>query len=208
MRTLVVLLVTAIVSSASALQVDGISVHGRSRVCSVSDIRDAIRAVHEKVLRVKVLSADWMHVYFKPIDLGWIAVRRDPYAKDRTDHTWPGWFCSGRGEDDPEVSQFMRIANELYVFPVMTPDEPRRDRKRMRLVESSARRGSSTYSPTIRTGIRGVIRCSAWNPNHETSASYSGAATVNSCYSSLNSFTSSAGLIQGTFNGAARKQYA
>ena len=81
-----------------------------------------------------------MHVYFKPIDLGWIVVRRDPYAKDRTDHTWPGWFCSGRGVDDPEVSQFMRIANELYVFPVMTPDEPRRDRKRMRLVESSARR--------------------------------------------------------------------
>ena len=70
---MLVLLATVTVANASSLQVDGIPVRGKSRDVSDSDVRNAIRAVHGKVSRVEVLNADRMCVYYKPIDLGWVA---------------------------------------------------------------------------------------------------------------------------------------
>lgn len=201
MRALLILLATAIVSSATALQVDGILVRGKIHAVSVADIREAIRAVQDKVSSVEVLNADRMHVYFKASDLGWIAVQRAQYAGLPIDRTHPKWWCAGRGIDDPQVFQFMRTANELYVFPVMTPDEPRRDRKRMRMLDSSARRmligiladhqnwyhgGYTLILTRPESGNIGVLLRSGQS---ELVLFFSG------------SFTSYSGRIEGAFNG-------
>ena len=199
MRAFLVLLVTAIGASASSLQVDGIPVRGPSRAVSDSDVRNAVRAVHGKVSRVEVLNADRMHVYFKPIDLGWIAVQREQNRP--SDPIWPGWVCNGFGVDDPKVSQFIRVADELYVFPVMTPDEPRRDRKRMRRLDSSARRKLADLLAGQESWYRGgykLIKVRA-EPRNIGVLFRRGRNELVLFFSS--SFTSSAGRIEGAFNG-------
>lgn len=201
MRALLVLLATAMVSSASALQVDGVPVRGKIYDVSVADIRDAIRAVQDKVSRVEVLNADRMHVYFKPSDLGWIEVQRDLYAKLRPDPTFPGWFCRGRGVDDPQVSQFMRTANELYVFPVMTPDEPRRDRKRMRLLDSSARRRLVALLVDHQNWYQGGYTMVLTEPEPRNIGILLRGGQSELVLFFSGSFTSFSGRIQGAFNG-------
>jgi hypothetical protein len=198
MRTLLVLLATVIVSSASALQVDGVPVRGRIYAVSLADIRDAIRAVHDKVSRVEVLNADRMHVYFKPSDLGWIAVRR---AHSKPPDPFPKWSCYGRGVDDPEVFQFMRTAKELYVFPVMTPDEPRRDSRQMRPLDSSARRRLVDILAHHQNWYQGWYKLIlvAPEPRNIGILLRNGQSELVLFFSG--SFTSSSGRIQGAFNG-------
>jgi hypothetical protein len=201
MRALLMLLATAIVSSASSPQIDGVPVRGRIQDVSVADIREAIRAVQEKVSRVEVLNADRMHVYFKASDLGWIAVKRAEFAGLPIDRTHPEWWSDGRGIDDPEVSQFMRTANELYVFPVMTPGEPRRDRKRMRLLDSSARSRLVSLLADHRNWYQGgytLVLVKA-EPRNIGILLRSGQSELVLFFSG--SFTSSAGHIEGAFNG-------
>jgi len=190
----------AIVSSASALQVDGIPVRGKIHAVSVADIRDAIRAVQDKVSSVEVLNGDQMHVYFNPIDLGWIAVRR-VHSKAPSDSTWPGWFRSGRGIDEPKVSQFMRTANELFVFPVMTPGEPQRDRKRMRLLDSSARRKLVDILAPHQNWYQYWYKLILTGPEPRNIGVLlrNGQSELVLFFSV--SFTSSSGRIRGTFNG-------
>jgi hypothetical protein len=201
MRALIVLLTTAIVSSASALQVDGIPVRGKIYAVSEADIRDAIRAVQEKVSSIEVLNTDWMHVYFNPSDLGWIAVQRDQFRKLRPDPMFPGWFCSGRGIDDPKVSQFLRTANELYVFPVMTPGEPRRDRKRMRPLDSSARRRLVALLADHQSWYQGGYHLILTEPEQRNIGVLLRKGQSELVLFFSVSFTSYSGRVQGTFNG-------
>src|ERR1043166_6110276 len=121
MRVVVGLLVFLIVSSASGLQVDGVPVLGNTRSVSEADIRDAMKAVQGDASKVMVLNADRMHVFCKPADLGWMTVERVRSAHPPNDTTSPRWWTEGRRLDDAQVSEFMRRANELYVFPVLDP---------------------------------------------------------------------------------------
>lgn len=199
MRATLVLLTAVIASTASALQVDGIPVRGKIHAVSVADVREAMRAVQEKVSSVEVLNADWMHVFFKASDLGWIAVRRD--NNPSSDPTWPGWLCWGRGVEDPEVFQFLRTANELYVFPVMTPDEPRRDRKRMRLLDSSARRGLVGILGGQTNWYHGGYTMVLARPETRNIGVLLRKGQSELVLFFAGSFTSSSGRIQGAFNG-------
>jgi hypothetical protein len=201
MRALLILLATAIVSSASSLQVDGVPVRGKIYAVSVADIRDAIRAVQDKVARVEVLNADRMRVYFKASDLGWIAVQRAQFAGSPIDRTHPKWWCSGRGIEDPEVFQFMRTANELYVFPVMTPDEPRRDRKRMRLLDSSARRRLVGILADQKSWYHGGSTLVLTRPEPRNIGVLFRKGQSELVLFCSGSFTSSSGRIEGSFNG-------
>jgi hypothetical protein len=200
MRALLVLLATAIASSASALQIDGIPVRGKIYTVSEADMRDAIRAVQDKVSSVEVLSADRMHVYLKPSDLGWIDVQRAP-AGSRMDRTQPQWSCYGRGVGDPEVFQFMRAVNEVYVFPVMTPREPRRDRKHMRLLDSPARRRLVGILADQKGWYHGAytLILTRSEPRNVGVLFRKGQSELVLFFST--SFTSYSGLIQGSFNG-------
>ena len=199
MRALLVLLAAAIVSSASALEVDGIPVRGKIHAVSVADIRDAVRAVHRNVSHIEVLNTDRMRVYFKPIDLGWIAVQR--LSEPPSDPIWPGWYCSGRGIDDPNVLQFMRTASELYVFPVMTPDEPRRDRTRMRLLDSSARQRLVALLANHQNWYQYWYKLILTKPEpRNIGVLFRGGPGELVLFFSC-SFTSSSGRIQGAFNG-------
>jgi hypothetical protein len=201
MSALLILLATAIVSSASSLQVDGVPVRGKIHAVSVADIRGAIRAVQNKVARVEVLSADRMHVYFKASDLGWIAVQRAQFARSPIDRTRPEWWCQGAGVEDSKVFQFMRTANDLYVFPVMPPGEPRRDRKRMRPLDSSARRSLVDILGNHQNWYHGGYTMVLTKPEPRNIGVLfrSGQSELVLFFSS--SFTSSLGRIQGAFNG-------
>ena len=201
MRLFLVLLALPIVSSASPRRVDGIPVRGNVASVSVTDIRDAIRAVKDGVSSVTVLNADRMRVYFKLTDLGWIGVRRDPFAKQRTDHTWPGWLCDGRGIDDPEVAQFMRTADVLYVFPVLTPRKPRRDDKHLRRLDDPARRRLVRLLTDHRSWYQGGYTMIIVEPEPKNVGILFRRGRTALVLFFSRSFTSSAGLIQGAFNG-------
>ncbi len=197
MRLLLVLLALPIVCRAAPARVDGIPVSGRRGDVSVSDIRDAIRAVHDKVSRVEVLNPKRMHVYLNPRDLGWIAVRPDPFPKAG----WPRWSCDGRGVDDPEVSQFIRSTDELYVFPVLTPDNPRRDNKHLRRLDEQARRVVVRLLSDHRSWYQGGYTLISTRPEPRNVGVLfrSGPGELVLFFSS--SFTSYSGRIQGSFNG-------
>ena len=197
MRALVVALALPVVCSASPARVDGIPVSGRRGDVSASDIRDAIRAVHGKVSRVEVLDPKRMHVYFKPGDLGWIAVRPDAYPKPG----WPRWLCDGRGVDDPEVSRFMRSADELYVFPVLTPDKAQRDDKHLRQLDDNARRRLVRLLADHRSWYQGGYTMISTEPEpRNIGVLFRGGGSELVLFFS-GSFTSSAGLLEGAFNG-------
>jgi len=197
MRALLILLATAIVSSASSLQVDGVPVRGRIHDVSVADIREAIGAVQDKVVRVEVLNADRMHVYFRVSDLGWIAVKRGQFAIDRTQ---PKWSCEVRGVDDPEVSQFMRTASELYVFPVLTPDEPHRDNKHLRPLDNEARRILVRLLAEHRNWYHGAYTLISGREPRNIGVLFRRDRSELVLFFSR-SFTSSTGLILGNFKG-------
>ena len=201
MRLFLVLLALPIVCSASPRRVDGIPVRGNVSSVSVADIRDAIRAVKDPVSSVTVLNTDRMRVYFKPTNLGWIGVRRDPDAKRRPDRRFPGWWCDGRGVDDPEVAQFMRSADELYVFPVPTPDHPRRDAKHLRQLDEPARRRLVRLLTDQRNWYHGgyTMILAEPEPRNIGVLFRSGRSELVLFFSG--SFTSSAGRVEGSFNG-------
>ena len=50
------------------------------------------------------------------------------------------WECRCKGADDPDVLTVIRGADQAFVFPVSTPDKPRRDKARQRLLDPAARR--------------------------------------------------------------------
>jgi hypothetical protein len=166
---------------------------------SVSDIRDAIRAVHGKVSRIEVLNVKRMHVYLRPRDLGWIAVRPDPYPS--SDPIWPRWLCDGRGVDDPEISQFIRSADELYVFPVLTPDEPYRDDKHLRRIDEQARRVVVRFLSDHRSWYQGGYTLVIPKPEPRNIGLLFRRGRAELVLFFSHSFTSSAGLIHGAFNG-------
>ena len=170
---------------------------GRRGDVSGSDVHDAIRAVHGEVSRVEVLSAKRMRVYFKPRDLGWIAVRPDAYPTPG----WPRWLCDGRGIDDPEISPFIRSADELYVFPVLTPDEPRRDKKRLRRLDDQARRALASLLSDHRSWYQGGYTMISARPEPRNIGVLFRRGSNELVLFFSSSFTSSAGLIKGAFNG-------
>jgi hypothetical protein len=201
MRLFLVLLAVPVVSSASPRRVDGIPVRGNTRSVTAADIRDAIRAVQDPVSSITVLNADRMRVYFKLTDLGWIGVRRDQFAKQRTDHTWPGWLCDGRGVDDPEVSQFMRSADELYVFPLLTPLKPHRDNTHLRRLDDEARRRLVRLLTDHRNYYQGGYTMIIVEPEPRNIGVLFRRGRSELVLFFSGSFTSSAGLIHGAFNG-------
>jgi hypothetical protein len=201
MRLFIVLLTLPIVCSASPRRVDGIPVRGNVTSVSATDVRDAVRAVKDPVSSVTALNADRMRVYFKLRDLGWIGVRRDPYAKHWTARGWPGWNCDGRGVDDPEVSQFIRGADELYVFPVLTPDKPHRDNKRLRRLDDQARPALASLLSDHRSWYQGGYTMISARPEPRNIGVLLRRDSSELVLFFSSSFTSSAGLIQGAFNG-------
>ena len=197
MRLLLVSLALPVVCSASSARVDGIPVSGKVSAVSASDIRDAVKAVKDPVSRVEVLNAHRMHVYFKLHDLGWIAVRPDPYPSPG----WPRWLCDGRGIDDPEISRFVRSADELYVFPVVTPLEPRRDDKHLRRVDDQARRRLVRLLTDHRSYYQGGYTMIIVEPEPRNIGVLFRRGRIELVLFFSGSFTSSAGLIHGAFNG-------
>jgi hypothetical protein len=138
MRALAVLITIAISATlrAESIHVDGVLVRGRVHDVSASDIRNAIDAVSSKVSQVVVLSADKLHVYLKPADLGWVAVRNYGVTRPKGSLKWGSdWLCV----DDPQVLQLIRTADEDYIFPVATPDNPHRASNHLRRLDDGAR---------------------------------------------------------------------
>jgi hypothetical protein len=138
-----------------------------------------------------------MRVFFKNADLGWMAVHRNSNAKDPTQ---PGWLLDGRNVEDPEVSQFVRNADELYVFPVPDPLEPRRDNKHLRRLDGEARRSLVrllTHPGNWYHGVGSLI--TGRLPRNIGVMFRSGGSQLVLFFSP--NWTSSAGWIQGTFNG-------
>jgi hypothetical protein len=201
MRALLVLLATAIASSASSLLVDGIPVGGNAHSVSVDDIRHAMKAVSDTVSRVTVLNADTMHVFLKPTDLGWVAVKRPHFTKPPTDPTYPRWWCDGRGVDDPEISQFMRTADELYAFPVVNPLKPHRDDKHLRPLDTQARRILVSLLTDHRNWYQGAYNLIIVEPVPRNIGLLFRRDRSELVLFFSHSFTSSSGLIHGAFNG-------
>jgi hypothetical protein len=200
MRALLVLLSTVIVSNGSSLQVDGIPVHGKVHAVSVADIRDAIEAVSD-ASKVTVLNADRMHVFLKPGDLGWIIVERLHFAKRPTGSMFPRWGCNGRGVDDPEISQLIRTADELYVFPVLNPLKPHRDDKHLRALDTEARRALVRLLADHRNWYQGGYHMIVAGPEPRNIGLLFRSARRELILFFSNSFTSYSGHVQGALNG-------
>src|SRR5579864_4162421 len=146
MRTFFILasiFVAAQAVASSPMQVDGVPVSGQTDVVSISDIRDAIAAFKESDSRapasLTIINKDEIHGYIPMHDLGWITVKRTIcHEPDGSQHAC--WYAFGQGLPDFSVTlRCIQAAQQVYVFPLRTPDQPRRDDAHMRLLDSGAR---------------------------------------------------------------------
>jgi hypothetical protein len=134
----------AVVSLAHAREVkrvDGVPVYGNLHDIQVVDLRNAIKLGEGRggVSKLEVLNHARIKVYLRPRDRGYIEAGRFAgveYDGSRS-HNWSfGPF----DVYDPEGLNIIRGADEVFVFPNRTPDEPHRDNKHMRLLSGDARR--------------------------------------------------------------------
>jgi len=141
MRAVLAVLVASFVSGCTSMQLDGILVFGRLQDVSPRDIRDAVATLSQhKVSQVAVVSHDEIHLYFKPMELGWLPVRRARFATPPTDPNESAWYPDGLNVFAPAVLRAIRTADEVYVFPVLNPLKPTRDNKHLRLLDQEASR--------------------------------------------------------------------
>ncbi|HEX7965519.1 MAG TPA: hypothetical protein VF651_07355 [Gammaproteobacteria bacterium] len=127
---------------AGPANIEGVPVSGRLDSVSVADVLQAITALRDigvKSSELVVVSGDEMHGYEANRDLGWFTAKRTKCVwTDHTEH--PCWDAFGQGL--PELKQplhFIKSAQEVYIFPVVTPLEPHRDDAHMRLLGKDAR---------------------------------------------------------------------
>jgi hypothetical protein len=137
--------VTNLVNAADSMRVDGVRVFGRTQDTSVAEIRLAIADFLKDRSRTKpvafeVINSRELRVYLHNRDLGWVSMRLTPTVEvDGRKHlAWSVDDCCGIPEP-PEALRIIRASDEVYIFPVKNSVEPRRDDKRMRLLDKHAR---------------------------------------------------------------------
>jgi hypothetical protein len=92
-----------------------------------------------KPAALEVYNNGEISAYLPLRDMGWIPMHRvTVYETDGREH--PGWSFVERGiRDFPEALHFIKSADEVYVFPITTPDKLHRDDKHLRLLDPEAR---------------------------------------------------------------------
>jgi hypothetical protein len=138
------------VATSEALEVNGVRVHGHVHDVTVAEIREAITTGTSgfgsgiTASEVDVVDRNQIRIYLAPRDLGWTLLSRQKTSLTEA----PGyrrvtrirWECRCKGVDDPDVLTVIRGADQAFVFPVSTPDKPRRDKRHQRLLDPAARR--------------------------------------------------------------------
>jgi len=125
-------------ANGESVHVDGVLVYGRIHEISTKDIHEAIADLSisdEKPFALEVISSREIHAY-ESWDLGW-----NPACY--CDVHEPGgsiqreWMFNGMNivQTSPELFQFIKSTNAIYIFPLPSPDEPRRDDKHLRLLD-------------------------------------------------------------------------
>ena len=146
---IVIALTTMLPYGSDAMTVDSVPVYGRVHDVSTRDIREALKEHgDEPAVRVDVVSRGEMHIYYRSRELGWITSyhKQAVYGSPRL--AWSsGWLdVTGR----PDILNFVRVANEVYIFRVKftrlsSPADkgywlvPHRD-THLRLIDGEARR--------------------------------------------------------------------
>jgi hypothetical protein len=135
---------------AEAMEVDGVKILGRIHEVTVADIREAIATgacglgSGVTASEVDVISRNEVRIHLAPRDLGWALLSRQkiplPDGPDYRMVTRMRWECRCKGADDPDVLAVIRAADQVFVFPLSTPDKPRRDKAHQRLLDPAARR--------------------------------------------------------------------
>lgn len=121
--------------------IDGVPVSGHLDAVSVADVLQAITAFKDiglQLSEVTVLSKDEIHAYGANRDLGWFTAQRMICMwSDRSQH--PCWDAFGQGLPQFKAAlECIKAAQQVYVFPVATPLDPRRDDSHMRLIGGDA----------------------------------------------------------------------
>jgi hypothetical protein len=160
MRALLALVAIAAVSVVKATEsthVDGVPVSGTLNQVEVRDIRAAIGIAksHASVSKVVVLGRADMNIYLRPSDLGYLQLGRVGGATPewRQSHDW---YMEGPNIYDPQVISVIKRADAAYVFPIATPEKPRRDDTRMREVVGVARRDLTRLLGDQRNWYKGL----------------------------------------------------
>jgi len=124
---------------AGSVQIDGIRVYGRLQDVTRADIRVAIDSSGAiKPHEIEVVSSREMHAYYKTRELGWTPLEKLPVMQP-ADKKF-SWSPNGLSAYAPQVLHAIRTAEEVYVFPVVMPKEPRRDDKHIRSLSPEDRR--------------------------------------------------------------------
>jgi len=122
------------------MHVDGVLVYGKVHDVSVADIREILADDSSKTYAaLEVVGSNEIHAHLETKDLGWVPMRHDE-VREPDGHKVLKWEPDGVSlPDNPAAMRLIRTAREVYVFPVTTPLEPRRDDKQMRLLGIKAR---------------------------------------------------------------------
>lgn len=198
MRAVIVLVVAvgaSLAYTSAPMRVDGVPVYGRLHDVELQDIRAAIKvgASHGSIFKVEVLSSSEINVYLR--NLGYINLGR--YAGVQYDGSRShDWSFSHPYMWDPEVLHLIKKADEVYVFPVITPLKPHRDDKRMRLLVGQARRNIIGLLGNERNWYQGHYSLIAIEPE-PTNVGFVFRRGKNE----LVLFFSGDGFAQGSFNG-------
>jgi hypothetical protein len=131
----------ATANARETMRVDGVPVYGKVHAVETVDLRNALKIGENRggVAKLEVLGPADIKVYLRPPDRGYVVAGR--FAGIQRDGTRShDWSWAGPYMSDPEVSELIRKADDLYIFPLLTPRKPHRDSKRMRLLGGDARR--------------------------------------------------------------------
>lgn len=138
---LLILLGIATANAREAMRVDGVPVYGKVHTVERIDLRNAIKQGDGRggVSKLEVLGPGDIKVYLRPRDRGYILAGR--FAGIQADGSRSHFWSFGPFDVyDREGLNIIRGADEVFVFPNLTPSEPYRDNKRMRLLSGEARR--------------------------------------------------------------------
>ncbi len=124
-----------------AIRIDGVPVYGKVHTVERIDLRNAIKQGDGRggVSKLEVLGPADIKVYLRPRDRGYILAGR--FSGIKPDGSRSHFWSFGPFDVyDPEGLRIIRGADEVFVFPSLTPKEPHRDKKRMRLLSGESRR--------------------------------------------------------------------
>jgi hypothetical protein len=116
--SLIIGLAATLANASDTMQIDGVPVFGKVHDVSPADIREALKAHGEEpAARIDVISKSEMHVYYRSQELGWIPSYHRQAAYGSSKLAWSDGLWLGI-RDSPEALQFIRRANDVYIFPV------------------------------------------------------------------------------------------